>query len=213
MKQSILPLLISLFLSPWATGQSPQEIQLPQPQKTGGMPLMEAFQNRHSQRSFSEQELPLQTLSNLLWAAYGVNREGGKRTVPSAMGWNEFDIYLIKPGEWEIYHPLNHTLQKGGNEDLRQWACTQEYGQTAPLNLVFVADFSRMENADEEEKNLYSAMDVGFISQNVYLFCASQGLATVVRASVDRTTLREKLNLKPHQHILLGQTVGYPKNQ
>ena len=171
---------------------------------------MEALQNRRSQRSFSEKELPLHTLSNLLWAAYGVNREGDKRTVPSAMGWNEFDIYLIQPGGWYWYNPQEHSLVKRASADLRTLACTQKYGQTAPLNLVYVADYARMKNAEPEEKQLYAAMDVGFISQNVYLFCASEGLATIVRASVNKEKLREEMNLLPEQHILLGQTVGYP---
>ena len=171
---------------------------------------MEALQNRRSQRSFSEKELPLHTLSNLLWAAYGVNREGDKRTVPSAMGWNEFDIYLIQPDGWYWYNPQEHSLVKKGSADLRTLACTQKYGQTAPLNLVYVADYARMKNAEPEEKQLYAAMDVGFISQNVYLFCASEGLATIVRASVNKEKLREEMNLQPEQHILLGQTIGYP---
>jgi SagB-type dehydrogenase family enzyme len=210
MVKKILLLSFALAATLLLSGQNTEIINLPQPQKSGGMPLMEALQNRRSQRSFSEKELPLQTLSNLLWAAYGVNRQGDKRTVPSAMGWNEFDIYLIQPGGWYLYHPQEHSLVKKGSTDLRTLASTQKYGQAAPLNLVYVADYSRMENAEPEEKQLYAAMDVGFISQNVYLFCASQGLATVVRASVNKEDLREEMNLLPEQHILLGQTVGYP---
>lgn len=210
MVKKILLLSFALAATVLLSGQNTEIINLPQPQKSGGMPLMEALQNRRSQRSFSEKELPLQILSNFLWAAYGVNREGNKRTVPSAMGWNEFDVYLIQPDGWYWYNPLEHSLVKKGNADLRTLACTQKYGQAAPLNLVYVADYSRMENAEPEEKQLYAAMDVGFISQNVYLFCASQGLATVVRASVNKEDLREEMNLLPEQHILLGQTVGYP---
>ncbi len=206
----MLLLSFAMGVSVMLSGQKAETIPLPQPQKTGGMPLMEALQNRRSQRSFSEKELPLQTLSNLLWAAYGINRPGDKRTVPSAMGWNEFDIYLVQPDGWYWFNPQKHTLVKKGNADLRKLACTQKYGQAAPLNLVYVADYSRMENADEEEKPLYAAKDVGFISQNVYLFCASEGLATVVRASVNKEDLREKMNLPSEQHIVLGQTVGYP---
>ena len=210
MAAKMLLLSIVLTATVLLSGQNKETIHLPQPQKSGGMPLMEALQNRRSQRSFSEKELPLQTLSNLLWAAYGINRKGDKRTVPSAMGWNEFDIYIVQPDGWYLYNPTEHLLVKKGNTDLRTLACTQKYGQAAPLNLVYVADYSRMENAGPEEKQLYAAMDVGFISQNVYLFCASQGLATVVRASVNKENLREKMNLLPEQHIVLGQTVGYP---
>lgn len=210
MAAKILLLLYALSATVLLSAQETEIIQLPQPQQSGGMPLMEALQNRRSQRSFSEKELPLQMLSNLLWAAYGVNREGGKRTVPSAMGWNEFDIYLVQPDGWYWYHPQEHTLVQKGSADLRTLACTQKYGQVAPLNLIYVADYSRMTNAEQEEKPLYAAMDVGFIAQNVYLFCASEGLASVVRASVNKQNLREKMNLQPEQHILLGQTVGYP---
>lgn len=206
----MLLLSFALAASVLLSGQNTEIIDLPQPQKSGGMQLMEALQNRRSQRSFSEKELPLQTLSNLLWAAYGVNRQGDKRTVPSAMGWNEFDIYLVQPGGWYLYNPQEHSLVQKGGTDLRTLACTQKYGQVAPLNLVYVADYSRMENAEQHEKQLYAAMDVGFISQNVYLFCASEGLATVVRATVNKENLRKKMNLQPEQHILLGQTVGYP---
>ncbi len=212
MRITIFLLLISICGNFVLFGQDTEKIILPEPKKKGGMPLMEAFQNRQSLRSFSEQKLPLQTLSNLLWSAYGINRDGDKRTVPSAMGWNEFDIFLVQSDGWYLYNPSDHLLEKVGEEDLRQLACTQEYGQNAPLNLIYVADYSRMINAGEDEKQLYAAMDVGFISQNVYLFCASEGLATVVRASVDKENLRKKMNLKTEQHIILGQTVGYPGN-
>lgn len=210
MALKMLLITCALTVAVLLSGQNTETIHLPQPHKSGGMPLMEVLQNRRSQRSFSEKELPLQTLSNLLWAAYGVNRAGDKRTAPGAMGWNEFDIYLVQPGGWYWYNPQEHALVKKGNTDLRTLACTQKYGQTAPLNLVYVADYSRMENAEPDEKQLYAAMDVGFISQNVYLFCAAEGLATVVRASVNKENLREKMNLQPEQHILLGQTVGFP---
>jgi SagB-type dehydrogenase family enzyme len=210
MAKKILFLFFALLFNLLLLGQGTETIQLPQAEKSGGMPVMEALQNRRSQRSFSEKDLPLQTLSNLLWAAYGVNRQGGKRTVPSAMGWNEFDIYLVQPDGWFWYNPLEHNIVKKGDADLRTLACTQKYGQSAPLNLVFVADYSRMEKASQDEKQLYAAMDVGFIAQNVYLFCASEKLATIVRASVNKEKLREEMNLLPNQHILLGQTVGYP---
>lgn len=210
MATKMLLLSFALTVTFLLSGQNTETMHLPQPQKSGGMPLMQALQNRQSQRSFSEKELPLQTLSNLLWAAYGVNRPDDKRTVPSAMGWNEFDIYLVQPDGWYWYNPQEHSLVKKGDTDLRTLASTQKYGQVAPLNLIYVADYSRMTNAEQEEKSLYAAMDVGFISQNVYLFCASEELATVVRASVNKKDLREKMNLSPEQHIVLGQTAGFP---
>lgn len=189
-----------------------ETIVLPPANKTGGMPLMEALQNRQSQRSFSSKELTQQQLSDLLWAAYGINRPNGYRTVPSARTWNEFDIYIIKANGWYVYEPQQHALLKMGNDDFRVASAVQEFAHTAPINLVFVADFDRMTNADDETRKFYSATDVGYISQNVYLYCASEGLATIVRGQIDKQKMKELLKLRPNQHIILAQTVGYPGN-
>lgn len=202
-------LFILLLSSGTFFAQVTETIELVKPQKTGGMPLFEALNNRQSIRSFSPRELDQQDLSNLLWAAFGVNREDGRRTAPSARNRQEFDIYLIMAGGWYMYEPESHALLKLGNDDLREHAGSQDYVHTAPLNLIFVADHERMTGA-EEEREFYSAADVGFISQNVYLFCASEGLATVVRGLLDRDRLHQLLRLKPSQHVIFGQTVGYP---
>lgn len=202
-------LFILLLSSGTFFAQVTETIELVKPQKTGGMPLFEALDNRQSIRSFSPRELDQQDLSNLLWAAFGVNREDGRRTAPSARNRQEFDIYLIMAGGWYMYEPESHALLKLGNDDLREHAGSQDYVHTAPLNLIFVADHERMTGA-EEEREFYSAADVGFISQNVYLFCASEGLATVVRGLLDRDRLHQLLRLKPSQHVIFGQTVGYP---
>lgn len=188
-------------------------IQLPEPRKTGGMPLMEALQKRQSSRLFSNKELSPQQLSDLLWAAFGVNREGNKRTAPSAHGWNETDIYVIQAGGWYIYDPAGHRLLKGGDQDMREHAGSQDFVRIAPLNLIYVADFDRMTGAGEEDRRFYSAADVGFISQNVYLFCASEGLSTVVRGMVDKSKVREVFGLKENQHVILAQTIGFPAAQ
>ncbi len=185
-------------------------IPLVAPQKKGGMPLLEALDNRQSIRSFSPEELSRQDLSNLLWAAFGVNREDGRRTAPSARNWQQFDLYLIMPGGWYVYEPNHHALIKLGNEDLRDHAGSQAFVKTAPLNLIYVADHDRMAGAGPANHDFYSATDVGFISQNVYLFCASEGLATVVRGLVDRSRLHDVMKLRPSQQVVLGQTVGYP---
>ena len=111
---------------------------------------------------------------------------------------------------WYIYERDDHDLIKLGNEDLREHAGSQDFVPTAPLNLIYVADHDRMTAYSRENREFYSATDVGFISQNVYLYCASEGMATVVRGLVDRDKLREVLKLKSSQHVLLGQTVGYP---
>ncbi len=191
-------------------GQPLETIKLPAPQKSGGMSLMEALANRQSQRTYSSRELTQQQMSNLLWAAYGINRPNGYRTAPSARAVHEYDIYIIKNDGWYVYDAEQHVLLKMGNENLQEHAGSQDYVQTAPVNLVFVADFDRMEVYDEEMKVFYSATNVGFISQNVYLWCASEGIGTVVRGLIDKDKAKEVLKLRPNQHVVLAQTVGYP---
>jgi SagB-type dehydrogenase family enzyme len=185
-------------------------IKLAEPQKTGGLPLFEALNNRKSTRNFSPTRLHPADLSNLLWSAYGINREDGRRTAPSARNIQEIDIYLIMADGWYVYDAENHSLVRKGKDDLRMFAGTQEFVRFAPVNLIYVADHDRMTGYGPEERQFYSAVDVGFISQNVYLFCASEGLNTVVRGLVDREKLRDVLKLGPSQFVILGQTVGYP---
>lgn len=210
MKRSII-FFIGFFIGvTFGHSQVIETIKLPQPQKTGGMPLMEALQKRQSSRIFSAKELSQQQLSNLLWAAFGVNRSDNKRTAPSARGWNETDIYVVKAEGWYVYNPEQHTLLKMGSQDLREFAGTQDFVKTAPVNLIFVADFNRMSGASEEDKKFYSATDVGFIAQNVYLYCASEGLAVVVRGLIDKDKAREMFRLSENQHVILSQTVGLP---
>ena len=187
-----------------------ETIPLPEPQKTGGMPLFEALDARQSQRSFSQEPLSLQDLSTLLWAAYGINRGDGRRTAPSARNWQQFDIYLIMADGWYVYDQHQHAIIKKSNEDLREHAGSQDFVKTAPLNLIFVSDHDRITGVSREKQEFNSATDVGYISQNIYLFCASQGLATVVRGLLDKEKLHQLLKLRSSQHVILGQTVGYP---
>jgi SagB-type dehydrogenase family enzyme len=173
---------------------------------------MQALKLRQSSRSFDSKPLPLQELSNLLWAADGINRpESGKRTAPSAVNWQEVDIYLAVPEGVYLYEAKSHGLTPIIARDLREATGRQPFVKDAPLNLVYVSDFAKMKNASEDDKKLYGAADVGFVAQNVYLYCASQGLAVVVRGMVDRPTLTKELNLRSDQRIILAQTVGYPK--
>lgn len=186
-------------------------IRLPAPQTQGGMPLMEALKARHSSREFSPRALPLQILSDLLWAANGVSRpESGKRTAPSAKDMREISVYVATADGAYLFDPKAHALLRVAERDIRKLTGTQDFAGQAPLNLVYVAEQNRMDTS-EENKRFYSATDTGFIAQNVYLFCASAGLATVVRGSVDREALAAALGLAPHQQITLAQTVGYPK--
>jgi SagB-type dehydrogenase family enzyme len=188
-----------------------QIVLLPPPQTEGGKPLMQALKERHSTREFSPEALPPQVLSNLLWAAAGVNQPASsQRTVPSARDWREIDVYVAMAQGMYRYDAKANALQPVVARDLRALTGVQDFVAMAPVNLVYVADFDRMEGAAAEQKEFYAATDVGFIAQNVYLFCASANLATVVRGSVERDALAKAMGLAPHQWIVLAQTVGYP---
>ena len=191
--------------------EPPRVVQLPPPQTEGGKPLMQALRERHSTREFSPEALPRQVLSNLLWAAAGVNRPAtGQRTIPSARDWREIDVYVATAEGMYRYDARANALQPVVARDLRALTGVQDFVAMAPVNLVYVADLDRMEGAAAEQKAFYAAADAGFIAQNVYLFCASSDLATVVRGSVNRDTLAKAMGLAPHQRIVLAQTVGYP---
>jgi SagB-type dehydrogenase family enzyme len=193
-------------------GEELKTIQLPKPQLDGGRPLMQVLKERKSSREFRSEKLPLQVLSNLIWAASGVNRpESGRRTAPTAANWQEIDIYLAVAEGLYLYDAKSHLLNPVLAEDIRALAGLQSFVKDAPLNLIYVADFSRIGRGTHEEKEFFSAADTGFIAQNVYLFCASEGLATVVRANIDKPTLAKAMKLGPDQKITLSQTVGYPK--
>lgn len=202
-------LAASLWLPLPAPLHGQEVLSLPAPDRRGGMPLMEALSRRRSARDFSAKPLPRETLSNLLWAAFGVNRPEGGRTAPSAHGMQEIDIYAALPEGLFLYDAPAHALRKVSDRDVRALAGRQSFTADAPLSLIYVADLSRMR--DEEARELYAAADTGFISQNVYLFCASEGLATVVYAWIDRQALAEAMGLSPRQRIILGQSVGYPR--
>lgn len=187
---------------------------LPQPKTDGGMPLMLALKERQSVREYdTAKPLSPETLSNLLWAADGINRPDGKRTAPSAMNSQEVDIYVVLEQGAYRFEPKNHQLDPIAVGDLRAQTGGEEFVKTAPVNLVYVADLEKLTKAPENEKEFYGGVDTGFISQNVYLFCASEGLGTVVRAGFDRAALTQSLKLRPTQKIILVQTVGYPKQK
>lgn len=183
---------------------------LPKPQMEGGMPLMQALKNRQTIREYGARAIPEQVLSNLLWAADGINRpDSGKRTAPSAMNWQEIDIYVATEKGLSLYDAKAHALVEVLTEDVRMQTGRQG---NAPLVLIYVADGAKMgTRGSQADRDFYSACDTGFISQNVYLFCASEGLATVVRGGINRETLSAAMKLRPEQKIILCQNVGYPK--
>ncbi len=195
-----------------ATAQELKPVPLPTPQTDGGRPLMQVLKDRATSREFAAKPLPKQVLSNLLWAAWGINRpSSGRRTAPSAVNWQETDLYVVLPEGAYIYDAKANALQPVVAGDLRAQTGTQEFVGQAALNLVYVADYARMSSGTAEGKLLNSGAATGFIAQNVYLFCASEGLATVVRGSIPKDALAKALHLRPDQHITLAQTVGYAK--
>jgi nitroreductase len=204
-------LILFAMLPALCAAADSKTVVLPAPRTEGGKPLMQALKERHSTREFAAAALPPAVLSNLLWAADGISRPDGRRTAPTASNRQEVDVYVVLPEGAYLYVPRADQLQPVAEGDLRALAGTQDFVKDAPLNLVYVADFAKMGGNSEQDKAVYSATGVGFVSQNVYLFCASEGLATVVRASVDRPALAKALRLRPEQHIVLAQTVGYPK--
>jgi SagB-type dehydrogenase family enzyme len=191
--------------------ESVRTIKLPKPDTTGGKPLMQALKERKTSRSFSDKKLSQQVLSNLLWAAFGINRPDGHRTAPSARNWQEIDIYVATAAGLYLYEPRPHSLRRVLPDDLRATTGMQDFVGTAPVNLVYVADLDKVGGQPSDDRNLFVGADCGFIAQNVYLYCASQGLSTVVRGTVDREKLAKAMKLRPEQRILLAQTVGYPK--
>ena len=181
-----------------------QDINLPAPERTGGMPLMEAISQRQSSREFSGKELSQQMLSNLLWTAYGFNRED-KRVVPSANNKQSFDVYVVLESGIYLYDAKANQLILKVKGDHRAATGKQDFVATAPVNLLFVANY------EIQPDRSTSHVDCGFISQNVYLFCASEGLATVVRGWLDKDAIRNLLGLSEKYEVILAQTVGYKK--
>jgi nitroreductase len=186
-------------------------IELPQPRKTGGKPLMEALQLRRSTREYAARPLPPQVLSALLWAAFGINRASGDRTAPYWRHIMVIDVLAATAeGVW-LYEPKAHKLLPYMAGDIRAATGLQDFVATAPLNLVYVAHGERMTDISREDRRLYASVDAGFIGQNVYLFCASEGLASVFRGAVDYDRLARTLKLPEGQFVAFAQTVGYPR--
>lgn len=205
--------LLAVALTCIASANAQDIIKLPTPKTEGGMPLMQALKERRSGREFSSEKLPIATLSNLLWAAWGINRPDGHRTAPSARNSQEIDVYVAMSDGLFLYEPKQHQLQKILAEDIRAATGNNEYVKDAALNLVYVADLTRGNLKEPDVIEFYSGADTAFLAQNVYLFCASEKLEVVVRGSINRAALAKIMKLRPDQKITLAQSVGYPKKQ
>ena len=194
-----------------ALAQEQKAIQLLKPQTGSGNPLMQLLWKRMTSREFSPEPLPVEVLSNLIWAAFGINRPDGKRTAPTASNRQEIDIYAALASGVYLYDAKTNVLNPVLAEDIRAMTGRQPFVKDAPVNLIYVADFSKMSQLSNEDKILYGGAASGSISENVYLYCASEGLVTVLRASIDKAALANVMKLRPDQKIMFAQTVGYPK--
>jgi nitroreductase len=186
-------------------------VALPKPRQEGGQPLLQVLKSRQSVREISADPVPLQALSDLLWAAFGFNRpEIAHRTAPSAMNSQEMDVYVALASGVYLYDAKANLLQPVLARDIRALTGGQPYVKEAPIAVILVADYARLVKAKPEDKPFYAAIDAGYISQNIYLYCASEGLATVVH-EINRGPVVEALKLRPDQKIVIAQSVGWAK--
>lgn len=183
---------------------------LPKPDLTSGKPLMECFALRRSSRSFSAKPLPLQIVSEILFAADGVTRADGRKTVPTARNMQNQKVYVFMADGVFLYDGKRHALVPFLKGDLRKHCGTQKFHSKAPLVLVFVSDMSAVGNTPELQA-LYAGNHSGSASQNVYLYAASKGLSTVVCGLLDRNKLKELLKLKKNEQVIFSQPVGYSR--
>jgi nitroreductase len=194
------------------SAQAQRPIELKPPMASNS--FLQLLAKRSSSREFSPEPLPVNILAGLLWAAFGINRpESGKRTAPSAVNRQEIDIYVAAANGLYLYDAKSSALKPILADDLKALTGRQAYVKEAPLGLIYVSDYAKFERGTEEEKLFYSAADTGFISENVYLYCASEGLATVVHMVSDKPVLAKAMKLRPEQKIVLAQSIGYPKKK
>lgn len=210
--RNILIILTALLFVHVMNAQDLQVIKLNAPDKTRGTAVMKAFSDRHSDREYASKELSAQDLSDLLWAANGINRSDGKRTAPSALNKQDIDVYVVMKEGAYLYDAKAHALNPVAKGDHRPAvAGGQDFVKEAPVCLVLVSDLSRFGNVGDRTK-LMGAMDAGIVSQNINLCCAGLGLSTVPRATMDQAALKKILNLSDSQVLMMNNPVGYPKS-
>ncbi len=190
--------------------QNTDIIKLPVPDRQGGKSLMQCLNDRQSSRDFTDKVIPLQELSNILWAANGINREAiGKHTAPTAMNRQNMELYVIMPEGAYFYNDKEHSLKLIEKGNFMAKAGSQDFVKTSKLNILIVSDMLKLGDGSIEKNNLYAGIHAGAIMQNIYLYCASAGLKTVTRASFNQEDLAGLLKLSPDKKVILAQTVGY----
>lgn len=210
--RKVLFLNVCLLLSVMVYGAD-NVISLPHPDMGRSANVMKAFAERHSTREYASKALTLSDLSDLLWAANGVNRPAdGKRTAPSAMNKQDIDVYVVLPQGAYIYDAKAHKLNLVSKGDYRTAVGGgQDFVKTAPVSLVLVSDLSRLGDPEKIRTQMMGAMDAGIVSQNISLFCSAARLATVPRATMDVAKLKTALKLKDSQMLMMNHPVGYFK--
>ncbi len=203
-KKILVALLLGCSLS--SSAQSSKKIQLPKPNLDNKMTLMQALKNRKTVREFAATQLSQQEVSNLLWAANGINRpENNNRTAPSAMNVQNISVYVVKSDGTYLYDAAKNTLTQVTDKDIRaDVAGRQDFMKNAPLFLLLVSDTSKFKGNAE----VLSAMDAGYVSQNIYLYCSAASLNTVARATMNVDAIKSALGLKETQVPLLNHPVG-----
>jgi SagB-type dehydrogenase family enzyme len=210
--KSIKYIYVVIFLLVFNQIFAQEIIKLSEPNKMGGKPLMEALNDRSSSRDFVDSDLNEQQISNLLWAANGVNREDkGKRTAPSSHNNQDIDIYISTSKGLFLYKPEEHGLLQLSELDMRKIAGSQDFVKKASVNLIYVSNFEKLGKSTDEIKVITAAAHCGFIGQNVYLYCASEGLISVFRAWINKEKIAEALKLSKNQHVMYCQSVGHSK--
>jgi len=204
-------IILGLFLINCSKAQ--EVISLPAPTKIGGKPLMETLNERSSSRDFIDQDLTEQQLSDLLWAANGINREDKKRTAPSSHNNQDIEIFLTTSKGLFVYKAEEHGLISLSESDMRKIAGNQDFVKKASVNLIYVSDYDKLGKGSDESKLVTAATHCGFIGQNVYLYCASEGLISVFRAWINKDKITKTLKLKPNQHVIYSQSVGFAKRE
>ncbi len=212
---TVASLLVATSFVVSAFAQELKPIQLPQPKLDPGKSLAQCLKERKTTREYSTASLSQQTLSNLLWAACGINRpDSGKRTSPTAKNWQEIDVYVATAEGMYLYDPKGNTLTPVVSADIRSLTYTQiDRFKDAPVHLVYVADLEKTGEGEEGAKMILTAMDTGFVAENVYLYCASEGLPSGFRVSIDKEKLGQAIKLRPTQKIMAAQSVGLPKGK
>jgi len=191
---------------------SAQNVKLPEPDKNVSMTLYQALQQRKSVREYSTKDIDDMKLSQLLWAAVGINRPDGHLTAPTAINAQDITVYVCRKDGAYLYVAKDNTLQKVSDKDLRESvAANQKFAAVAPISLVIVTDNAKFRGGSTNGPTISGAIDAGYVSQNIDLACEALGLCTVPRATMDKETLKKELKLTDSQNPILNHPIGYKK--